>query len=513
MTTLTRKSLELAIAGGTAVEADFADISVEEVLDVKASLPYQRRFVPQVATKVVDVAAKTADLIYNTQVVDRMGDLVIANPADAKKMGDGEGWITSYFVAAGAPYLHMHNPEWVVGRVETIQIRRIDSPPPTTEGKVWALTGRTRFFDHEILPYSEIAWLLTVEGINGSSVGFLPRKVIRIEDDKERGKLGLGRWGMLVVSSELLEVSKAPLPANQLSTGTEGGKGAEERSVLSALDRFVEQGKLGKALRDDFVRDRPVGPTDYAERTAARVASFFDFAVRLGMEPKVECVDGTCTMSAKAAQSGYVEIAAGTALPKDFGSFTVGSAGACCSTCDDHEAKAKAAEAALAGVRKALGCEDGACIVEAAEAARRAADGQSSDVLRRALGRVSRAQAAAADTLELLADIADDLDAAADSEKGLETALVGGSNGSVESDAESGAESLRDVAASGDGPMARESRRDTTPEGAVARSDGASNRSPTSGGEGGGRQAPAFLKRALAQSGEALIARLGSTAS
>lgn len=48
----------------------------------------------------------------------------------------------------------------------------------------------------------------------GGSVGFWSSKIIHIEDDEERAKIGLGRWGVIFEESHLLEFSPTTIPAN-----------------------------------------------------------------------------------------------------------------------------------------------------------------------------------------------------------------------------------------------------------------------------------------------------------
>jgi len=48
----------------------------------------------------------------------------------------------------------------------------------------------------------------------GGSVGFQPDRVVDIKDDKERGQLGLGKWGLIFEQNHLLEFSPCTIPAN-----------------------------------------------------------------------------------------------------------------------------------------------------------------------------------------------------------------------------------------------------------------------------------------------------------
>lgn len=48
----------------------------------------------------------------------------------------------------------------------------------------------------------------------GGSVGFQPDRVVDVKDDKERGQLGLGKWGLIFEQNHLLEFSPCTIPAN-----------------------------------------------------------------------------------------------------------------------------------------------------------------------------------------------------------------------------------------------------------------------------------------------------------
>lgn len=289
---MTTRELELAIASGTATLDDFTGIEPADVLAIKRALPYRRGLGGRLLAH--DDDSKTVEMVFNGQVVDRTGDLILSNPKDAEKRG-GAGWDLTYIELAGSPFLHLHDADFVIGRIESFLVRKIDVPKrDDSSGRAWALTGKVRFFDDGRLPFSQGDYLLVREGITGTSVGFIPRLIVDINDDKERGKIGLGPWGALIASAELLEVSFAPIPANQVST-----TGAPEKAVDAALTRFVDEGKMPASLAADYRRFRPMGPTDQAERLADKLRSvFLPLAQTRGWEAPdgvtLECTEDGC---------------------------------------------------------------------------------------------------------------------------------------------------------------------------------------------------------------------------
>jgi len=302
---MTLRELELKIAAGTATEADFAAFTIDDVLRIKSELPMQQRavLVPSV-NDIVDVGAivvpadpaqRVIELVANAQLVDRMGDLIVSNPTDAEKFG-GTGWELTHFMAAGGPYLWSHDPDCpAVGKVVGTAIKRV---PCDVEGegeqRAWALVCSVQFFaDAKFGELAIPAYMLTRAGITASSVGFLPKVFHRIDDEKERAKWGLGPWGAVLPRNELLELSKAQVPANPWSVGT--GKSVVvdvEKHTLQALKRWVAEGKLPESLAGDFVKQFPIGQREAAERLAARVRGFMPQAAAARGKPCVglECL-------------------------------------------------------------------------------------------------------------------------------------------------------------------------------------------------------------------------------
>lgn len=86
----------------------------------------------------------------------------------------------------------------------------------TTKGyKGPALFGLLLFPEAAVSEQSDSMFRLVRSGlVVGNSVGFRPKKVLRVEDPDERATLGLGQWGVVFEESLLLECSPCPIPAN-----------------------------------------------------------------------------------------------------------------------------------------------------------------------------------------------------------------------------------------------------------------------------------------------------------
>lgn len=522
---LTRKQLELAIAGGTASLKDFEGWDPEVVLEIKQALPVQYRpavlveHVPLLGKAMVYPAmasddprreSRTVDLAANVQVPDRMGDLILSDPKDAAKY-DGEGWITEYFDLAGGPYLYLHDPYLVVGKVEGHKIAKVEVPErDAARGKAAALVISTRFFDSDLVPWARAAWLLTAEGITASSVGFRPKKIVLIEDEKERQKLGLGKFGWLVVTQELLEVSKAPIPANQVSVGlpTKAARGEQEKTVEAALRRFVERGELSQAEASDFRRAVPLGPQDAEERLRARLRGWMTQAVLPDgrHEVTLECLDGACELAGERRTAAAPTTSRAGRWPPPVTGASVCTGRCDCSSCQE---RARAAEA-LKAVREAVGCAEGDCVVEAVRAVVRDANEEGAPAIAARLKRiVERAFDRSSELTEDLRELLEEAESGEeDEEKGLDPAGAPSYHGSSPQDAprRSGAGTAADVAE-------REGKSEDDPSGGhLGDSASLAKGVPEAGGSevGAPHATPDKVKQLFDHSVEEILARLES---
>lgn len=78
-------------------------------------------------------------------------------------------------------------------------------------GKALQLTTLQHDLTEEAASYTR---LMQAKFLRTGSVGFYPGIVIEVEDEKERAKLGLGKWGLILDKNLLKEHSIVTLPAN-----------------------------------------------------------------------------------------------------------------------------------------------------------------------------------------------------------------------------------------------------------------------------------------------------------
>lgn len=190
--------------------------------------------------------ARILEIISSTEHVDRDGDII------------RQKWDLKNYRRAPRVQL-WHGPE-TIGK--SLRERVID----------WrghkALSQDVAFLPEGVSGTADAQWVLYRGGwLNQWSVGFKPKKVTHVQDDKEREELGLGRFGVVFEKSELLETSAVPIPANQ-ETDTIGlaEKMIREGELRSHhMDALEASNMLAPVLKQAWVNARPrlvFPPTD-----------------------------------------------------------------------------------------------------------------------------------------------------------------------------------------------------------------------------------------------------------
>jgi hypothetical protein len=94
-------------------------------------------------------------------------------------------------------------------------------------------------------PWAEMCLnMVNQKMLNGNSVGFIPKKVLRVEDEAERTKLGLGKYGVVFEKSLLLEDSACAIGCNPAALVQEEISKAIQKGIVSTDD-------LDRILKDD----------------------------------------------------------------------------------------------------------------------------------------------------------------------------------------------------------------------------------------------------------------------
>jgi len=83
---------------------------------------------------------------------------------------------------------------------------------------------------------SDAAWKLVEFGsLGATSIGFIPKKVIRAESDDMRQEMGLGKYGVMFDAIEKLETSWVPVQSNRDAIREAFGKGIISRTEAKTL--------------------------------------------------------------------------------------------------------------------------------------------------------------------------------------------------------------------------------------------------------------------------------------
>lgn len=92
--------------------------------------------------------------------------------------------------------------------------------------------------------------------LKGNSVGFIPKKILRIEDEKERQQLGLGKYGVIFEKQLLLEDSVCPLGCNPSALVQEAFAKSIHAGVvkLDEADRFIKSESISDDLKQAIDR-------------------------------------------------------------------------------------------------------------------------------------------------------------------------------------------------------------------------------------------------------------------
>lgn len=271
------------VAMGLRQVAEFEGLDEAAIREEKAQLRW-RSATALAEYRAVDAQAATVEYVATCEVIDRMGDLVLTRPRENLGLPQqdgtvdfGRGFETSNFFLAGAPFLWSHMArEHAVGQVVATRQGRIQ----TDKGKVWATLQKVRYLTDERIPLAVPTLILVQEGIAlAVSVGFAPSLTLWNPDDKTKVKLGLGRWGVVYLTSDQLELSQAQTPANPFAV-----RPGSQAKAIESLERAVAEGRqiggvtMTEGLLRDFRRECALTEEEGVARLRERARGFLDMA-------------------------------------------------------------------------------------------------------------------------------------------------------------------------------------------------------------------------------------------
>lgn len=195
-----QKRLESLVLSGQASEQDYETLGREEVLRLKSDpeVAQLRDFVPE-QYEIKALGKRTFRFVFSSEKPDRGGDILKAS-----------GWVLDDMeknpVVLWSHDGRSHPP---VGRVNAFQ-RRI-----VVDG-FKGLGGDVEFAPEGVSPLIDTLHALTESGfLRATSVGAMILDTKNIDDEEERSKLGLGRFGIFATKMRLKEVSLVSIGMHQ----------------------------------------------------------------------------------------------------------------------------------------------------------------------------------------------------------------------------------------------------------------------------------------------------------
>lgn len=214
------------IWNGLATDAEMSALAIADLVAIKSDEEHVRYRPCTRAAPRVDADLGQVEYVANAQSADRVGDVIVV-----------AGWDTSAFMRNPILQRYHDSQRLPLGTVQRTRKGKTDDETP-------ALIALAQYFDEE--DQDDEGKLLRRYALRkvmpAVSVGFLPRKTTRPDDPKERAKLGLGEWGVLVDKAELLEISLVNV-------------GCHPDALAKQLQDDVAAGLIPKSIAADVARD------------------------------------------------------------------------------------------------------------------------------------------------------------------------------------------------------------------------------------------------------------------
>lgn len=212
------------VAAGTATDEHFELLGPEAVAEIKSN-----RSILQVRAKASDRIThnkdtRTITYIASDETPDRVGDIISVR-----------GWQTDLYKRN--PVILWGHDQSIppIGRGRNVR-RRYNGNPRLTVDIQFAPVEAHEFAD-------TIYQLASRDYLRATSVGFIPKETKNVSD-KQRTKLGLGKYGQFYSAAELMEISVVSVPANP---------SALEDGIKAMAQAGVFDKKLGTRFLEKYV--------------------------------------------------------------------------------------------------------------------------------------------------------------------------------------------------------------------------------------------------------------------
>lgn len=202
--------------------------------------------------------SRTITYIVSDETPDRVGDIISVR-----------GWdIETY---KSNPVILWGHDQSIppIGRAKNVRRRYSDAA---------RLTADIEFAPEEAHAFADTIYQLAARDfIRATSVGFLPHETKEL-NDKQRQKLGLGKYGQFYSKAELMEVSVVAVPANP-------------SALEDGVKALVAGGLMEKSIAPDFLRAYPANEEEALKRARAACRSFIDLGALVAKSSKAVAVE------------------------------------------------------------------------------------------------------------------------------------------------------------------------------------------------------------------------------
>lgn len=205
-------------SGGIIGTAKYAKKELQELCE-QLKIKFNDAYVDRVKTYVA-----------SDETVDSYGDIIMQNGWDLKrfKINPAVMWVHDY--------TQLNIGSGIKSKVENSQLM-ID----------------VMFALQEDYPFADTVFKMVDSGFTkGNSVGFIPKKVLYIEDDEERMALGLGKYGVVFEKQELLEDTVCPIGSNPAALVQDSFVKAIEKGIIKKedLERIINDADAKRQAPD-----------------------------------------------------------------------------------------------------------------------------------------------------------------------------------------------------------------------------------------------------------------------
>ena len=243
---MTKSQSELAalVASGRATIKQMEELGADTVAAIKTNPEILQVRVKAQEPLAINEEQRKISYVVSDETPDRVGDIIQVR-----------GWDLSNY-KKNPVILWAHEAKEVppIGRGHNV--RRRYGPD--------RLTADVEFAPKEAYEFADTIYQLASRGfIRATSVGFMPKEAAQL-DKEQRAQLGLGPYGQLFTSSELMEISIVAVPANP---------SALEEGVKS----LCSEGLLDRLHVQKFLDQYPATELQASRKIREKLRSFVDF--------------------------------------------------------------------------------------------------------------------------------------------------------------------------------------------------------------------------------------------